>query len=218
MGNRPYLPNPQPWVRGPAGGAEFVSLHDHCRPEAHPGKPVCPDRSFVSYGQWWQAHQPIDGAPAEPKLRTISTSYWPYGQQITVITGSDRCDDMYKLDGRLIHKAAPHVVARSRSSPVFRAAADTAVKYAHSNQLVEERGFRVKGIAESRETTMAAVPAETAQKQMTASTSGASFLKTQSSLGSHMDHQTFAGKHSGVHIKRDRGGHLRGSPLADVHG
>lgn len=101
----PYLPNPQPWMRGCPGNAEFFTANPECYR----------DRGFFSYGQFWQAHQPI--ISQKPMLKTVSSSFWPFGQRITCLTGSERKADLYSLDSRLIARAAPGI-PRSRSMPM----------------------------------------------------------------------------------------------------
>ena len=96
------MPNPQPWTRGGSGNAEFFTSNPACHN----------DRGFFSYGQFWQAHQPIKSR--QPTLTTVSSSFWPFGQGITSVTGSERKEDLYCLDGRLIDRTAPHM-PRSRS-------------------------------------------------------------------------------------------------------
>merc|ERR1712086_693953 len=63
----PYLPHPYPLLRtGQAADnypRGFISLHEDCRPKAHPDRPCCPERVFHSYGEWWQAHHPPPGPP-----------------------------------------------------------------------------------------------------------------------------------------------------------
>jgi len=112
-----YLPNPQPWKRGEAGNAEFFSSHPEC---FH-------DRGFFSYGQFWQAHQPI--VARKPTMRTVSSSFWPFGQRITCLTGSDRKEDLYALDNRIIDRSAPEI-PRSRSLTAIH-------KYTHQDKLAK---------------------------------------------------------------------------------
>lgn len=101
-----YLPNPQPWKRGASGNAEFFSTHPEC----------FNDRGFFSYGQFWQAHQP--STSKNPAMKTVSSSFWPFGQRITSVTGGERKEDIYSLDGRIIDRAVPYL-PRSRSQPMF---------------------------------------------------------------------------------------------------
>merc|ERR1719389_1460094 len=102
-----YLPHPFPLQRvlrtreAHAGG--FTSFHNDCRPKAHPDKPCCPDRVFMSYGEWWEAHQKPPGPPPpEPDIKTFATSYWPYGQRITDVVTTDAQKDIYELDKRIV--------------------------------------------------------------------------------------------------------------------
>eukprot|EP00929_Paragymnodinium_shiwhaense_P018223 TRINITY_DN12843_c0_g1_i1.p1 TRINITY_DN12843_c0_g1~~TRINITY_DN12843_c0_g1_i1.p1 ORF type:complete len:200 (+),score=10.71 TRINITY_DN12843_c0_g1_i1:386-985(+) len=112
-----YLPHPFPLQRmgrtreAHAGG--FVSYHDNCRPLAHPDRPCCPERAFMSYGEWWEAHQKPPGPPPpEPDVKTFATNFWPYGRSITdVITTEDKAD-IYELDKRYVRNVVPHIPKR----------------------------------------------------------------------------------------------------------
>eukprot|EP00746_Dinoflagellata_sp_MGD_P162391 gnl/MRDRNA2_/MRDRNA2_89929_c0_seq1.p1 gnl/MRDRNA2_/MRDRNA2_89929_c0~~gnl/MRDRNA2_/MRDRNA2_89929_c0_seq1.p1 ORF type:complete len:129 (+),score=20.16 gnl/MRDRNA2_/MRDRNA2_89929_c0_seq1:63-449(+) len=108
-----YLPHFRRWNRSvETGNAEFY-------PDKQP-QAACP-RGFHSYGQWFAAHQPGAAEPTKPKFQSVASSFWPYGQQITVLTGSDREEDNFRLDGRIIDRSNPHM-PKSRSSPALRSA------------------------------------------------------------------------------------------------
>jgi len=123
-----YLPNPQPWKRGCPGNAEFFTSNPECYR----------DRGFFSYGQFWQAHQPI--ISQKPTMQTVSSSFWPFGQRITCLTGSERKEDIYSLDSRIIARAAPGM-PRSHSMPTKQM---PAYERGLRDKLLNEQEFGIK--------------------------------------------------------------------------
>lgn len=140
-----YLPHPFPLQRvgrtreAHTGG--FVSFHGNCgngncRPKAHPDQPICPDRTFMSYGEWWEAHQPPPGPPPpEPDIKTFATNYWPYGRSITDVVTTDNKKDIYELDKRIVKNVLPYIPKR-----------DTTMRTNYTGQLVMKRTDSVPGL------------------------------------------------------------------------
>lgn len=123
-GGRSYLPHPFPLKRvvrereAHAGG--FQSLHD-CKPHAHPERPCCPERAFMTYGEWWQAHQPPTAAPKpETSSQMFSTQFWPYGRRVTDVITTEEPRN-FELDTRVVSGAVPYKPRReatpSRTTP-----------------------------------------------------------------------------------------------------
>lgn len=152
----PYLPHPFPLQRhGRVTGSHsggFVSLHDPCKPCHNPEKRCCPEKVFVSYGEWWQAHQPPVGPPPpDPDVREFSTNFWPYGRRISAITSTDNHKDIYELDRRIIRQNVPHI-RRSASVPFtggpmqdgahFRSTGRAELHGSHSEAVVGSEALR----------------------------------------------------------------------------
>mmetsp|Transcript_102712 Transcript_102712/g.287879 ORF Transcript_102712/g.287879 Transcript_102712/m.287879 type:complete len:150 (+) Transcript_102712:76-525(+) len=108
------------------GRGTFMSHHAPCRPAADPERAICPGRAWQSYGQWFEAHLPLSNQPDVTDF-TRSSTFWPYGQGVTVVTSSIKGDAQYSLDSRLVRNSVPHrpqaQLSRSgASSPVLRRA------------------------------------------------------------------------------------------------
>lgn len=125
----PYLPDPYPLARGhprEGNGAVkfgFNSLHAPCLPsdtapnfKLSPGESLCPSRRFGSYGEWWQAHQAKCPPNPDAKVKTKSTSFWPYGSKITTVTSNESPEDYYELDRRLLMNSCPNRPSRRSGS------------------------------------------------------------------------------------------------------
>eukprot|EP00401_Gymnodinium_catenatum_P017770 CAMPEP_0117480328 /NCGR_PEP_ID=MMETSP0784-20121206/12336_1 /TAXON_ID=39447 /ORGANISM="" /LENGTH=266 /DNA_ID=CAMNT_0005274767 /DNA_START=20 /DNA_END=819 /DNA_ORIENTATION=+ len=122
----PYLPHPYPLkhvgrLRESRGG-EFVSLQDSCRPHGDTEKPCGPERSFMSYGEWWQvAHQPPPPAPpGATGAKSTATNLWPYGRQVTDLITTDHQGDAYVLEQRVLHNVVPYKPRRDAANRASR--------------------------------------------------------------------------------------------------
>eukprot|EP00933_Yihiella_yeosuensis_P041491 TRINITY_DN35883_c1_g1_i1.p1 TRINITY_DN35883_c1_g1~~TRINITY_DN35883_c1_g1_i1.p1 ORF type:complete len:195 (+),score=28.15 TRINITY_DN35883_c1_g1_i1:92-676(+) len=93
-----YLPHPYPLHRLTNNGNLRGGFMSSLDPE--------PRSTCFSYGEWWQKRQPLDKSPG-PKVDKKATSYWPYGPQVSVITGSEQKTDGYWLDKRWLSNTSP---------------------------------------------------------------------------------------------------------------
>lgn len=108
----PYLPLPQqtaPFERGQAG---FRVPHGAYEQTVQPHRHVSEERTFRSYGEWWQAHQtgPPKEMPAPVRHPSLASSYWPYGKGVTALVGSlaENSGHEYILDNRVLDCVVPH--------------------------------------------------------------------------------------------------------------
>eukprot|EP00928_Gymnodinium_smaydae_P071270 TRINITY_DN54901_c0_g1_i1.p1 TRINITY_DN54901_c0_g1~~TRINITY_DN54901_c0_g1_i1.p1 ORF type:complete len:190 (-),score=22.99 TRINITY_DN54901_c0_g1_i1:73-642(-) len=140
-----YLPHPYPLARLP-GQQSFASLRAG-EQELFPGQ------SFQSYGEWFEAHRPVNPELNARVQRGRSTSFWPYGQRVTSLVGTESSQDVYRLDHFCTKYVRPHLpertsrprpeqlyanatavaLASSQSSPVLRQAGSTATLFFGGN-------------------------------------------------------------------------------------
>mmetsp|Transcript_77208 Transcript_77208/g.224111 ORF Transcript_77208/g.224111 Transcript_77208/m.224111 type:complete len:146 (-) Transcript_77208:86-523(-) len=104
------------------GHATFAVQHYPCRPAQHPEKPVCPGRSFTSYGQWYEAHLPVM-SPRACASYGKSSGFWPYGKAVTSLTSSAKDDALYSLDSRTVRNTVPFKPPRSQERSTIAAPA-----------------------------------------------------------------------------------------------
>lgn len=93
----PYLKNPAPCERTPAG---FKPLADD--------PAICPGQIFNSYGAWFQAHQPKETPPSTTIRTTKASSYWPFGAGVTSVIGSRNNHDILIIDNARSRGTLPY--------------------------------------------------------------------------------------------------------------
>jgi len=109
-----YLPTPFPLQRlRPESGGGFLA----------PEPAVLSHQHFRSYGEWFEAQQPLwKKLPPKPLSRVQSTALWPFGRHVSQLTGSLAKSDAMSLDGRLVESTMPFVppvMEKSSSSPAL---------------------------------------------------------------------------------------------------
>ena len=124
----PYLKNPAPCESLPAG---FRSYHD-CKPLGQE-EPICPGQAFISYGAWFQAHQPKEVATSTTVRTTKASSYWPYGRGVTSVIGSRNNHDILIIDNARSRGTLPY---RPRDAETQR----SAVSHGEWWEFIDEHG------------------------------------------------------------------------------
>lgn len=109
----PYLPGPERVSPVERGQASFRVNHQRCQRIGCPDQHVCEERTYRSYGEWWQAHQhppPVELQCAQHK--SVAGTYWPYGVGVTKLSGTidpvHHTGHEYLLDKRALALAVPH--------------------------------------------------------------------------------------------------------------
>lgn len=107
----PYLPYPSQ-QRLEQGQAGFRAAHEGCSPMSRPEQHICEERTYRSYGEWWQAHQrPPPVELIAVRHQAIATTYWPYGTGITQLKGtlddSGHTGHQFILDSRNLDYVVP---------------------------------------------------------------------------------------------------------------
>ncbi|CAE8709506.1 unnamed protein product, partial [Polarella glacialis] len=125
-----YLPHPFPVHRLSNGrGGGFESTQDQE-----------PRLRFLSYGEWFEYRQPKhqSGKPGTAK----ATSYWPYGPQVSTLTGSESKLDGYWLDKRWVDSQIPHLGQSGASLEPGPRRSSSAAELLGSNQ--EEKALMAR--------------------------------------------------------------------------
>jgi len=117
QGQRAYLPSPQEFVANRRGQAGFTVDHELCQQAGSHSQHVCHGKVFRSYGEWWQAHQkPPPKEIAVVRHAAVSSTYWPYGNGVTTLTGAVDGGNRYFLDDRPVVNVIPNGAHQLRSS------------------------------------------------------------------------------------------------------